>query len=216
MRPYDWWTGAGGNDAGGLRFDQLTRTLAAKSPRRGMLAGLLGGVLGAAGFGIRHDAAAACTALYRGRSSGVDCCSGTCADGRCACPPGNEPCGGNQCAPVCPPGQSRGSGCRCLCRNTGREPGPFGCPCSESSVCDGGAIVFCGGTQFDRLCDTAASGALVCSDFFAPVDVPRDTDADCPANHTCPTSFDCAQGFRALTRGGPSAARRSGPSPRVR
>lgn len=185
-------------------------------PRRRVIAGLVGGVLGAAGLGTRDRAGAACTSLYRPCAAGADCCSGACTNGRCSCPFGAEPCGANQCALVCPPGQYRGSGCRCLCRSTGREPGPTGCPCTASSVCDGGDIVFCGGSRFDCLCDTTAAGALTCSDFFAPVEIPCATDGDCPENHACVTSFDCAQPFCALTCGSPSAARRSGPSPRVR
>ena len=200
----------------GARFDRFTRALAATTPRRRVLAGLVGGMLGAAGLGAREDAAAACRALSRACAAGADCCSGTCQNGRCACSFGSEPCGANQCSPICPPGQYRGSGCRCLCRNTGRVPGPTGCPCSASSICDGGDIVFCGGTEFDCLCDTTSSGALTCSDFFAAIDIPCASDGDCPEQYACVTSFDCAQPYCALTCGSPSAARRSGPSPRIR
>lgn len=199
----------------GSRFDRLTRTLATAAPRRRVVAGLVAGVFGGIGSRARDGVDAACTRTARPCATGGECCSGICTNGRCACAPGNEPCGGG-CAPVCPPDQFRGSGCRCLCRATGRPPGPIGCPCAASSVCDGGEIVFCGGTQNDCLCDSTAGGGLVCSDFFAALDVPCASDADCPASHTCVTSFDCAQPYCALKCGSGGFARRSGVSPRVR
>ncbi len=185
----------------GSRFDELTRALAATASRRRVATGLAAGILGVVGLGRRGRVAAACTPLVRICAAAADCCSGSCANGRCACPPGNEPCGANTCAPVCPPDQYRGSGCRCLCRNIGQPPGSIGCPCAASSGCDGGEIVFCGGATFDCLCDTTTNGGLVCSDFFAFPEIPCVSTADCPANHACVTSFDCAQPFCALACG---------------
>lgn len=42
---------------------------------------------------------------------------------------------------ACPPGQVRGSGNRCLCRTTGRPPGPSGCPCPAGRTAVNGACV---------------------------------------------------------------------------
>jgi len=190
-----------GEEVDGSRFDQLTRALAATAPRRRVATGLAAVVLGILGGSWRREVAAACKPLFRACAAAADCCSGFCANGRCACAPGNEPCGSNTCAPVCPPDQYRGSGCRCLCRNTGQPPGPIGCPCTASSGCDGGEIVFCGGAAFDCLCDMTTNGGLVCSDFFAFPEIPCAGTADCPANHACVTSFDCAQPYCALACG---------------
>jgi hypothetical protein len=193
----------------GSRFDRLTRALATEAPRRTVLLGALAGLIGGIGRGA-NEAGAACANLNKPCSQASDCCSGYCTGGKCSCAPGNEPCGATTCTPVCPPDQFRGSGCRCLCRATGRPPGPTGCPCTASSVCDGGEIVFCGGTSLDCLCDSTTSGSLVCSDFYAFPEIPCATNADCPANHSCVTSFDCAQPYCALACGVPSAARRLG------
>jgi hypothetical protein len=45
-------------------------------------------------------------------------------------------------ATACPPGQFAGSGCRCLCRGTGRPPGPTGC--GESPILCPQGLTLCG------------------------------------------------------------------------
>jgi hypothetical protein len=193
----------------GSQFDRLTRALAAEVPRRKIVIGVLAGLIGGIARG-REDARAVCSHLKTSCTQASDCCSGFCVDGECSCAPGNEPCNATTCTPVCPPDQYRGSRCRCLCRATGRPPGPTGCPCTSSSICDGGDIVFCGGTSLNCLCDQTTGGNLVCSDFFAYPEIPCATNADCPANYSCVTSFDCSQPYCALACGAPNAALRSG------
>src|ERR687887_339033 len=41
-------------------------------------------------------------------------------------------------AAACPPNAVAASGGRCLCKSTGRQPGPTGCPCPTGQTACGG------------------------------------------------------------------------------
>jgi hypothetical protein len=104
------------------RFDDLTRTLATTTSRRGFLKTLAGGAAGAllAAFGVGEAAAKDCKKAGQLCKNTKECCSGICYNGTCvsACPSGSKPCNGtcipnSQCCNgACPTGQTcRGGQC---------------------------------------------------------------------------------------------------------
>jgi hypothetical protein len=77
------------------RFDDLTRTLATTTSRRGFLKTLAGGAAGGmlALLGIGEAAAKDCTKTGKKCKDNKECCSGLCSNGTCvSClPPGGTP-----------------------------------------------------------------------------------------------------------------------------
>jgi hypothetical protein len=134
------------------RFDGLTRGFATGLSRRRLLGAAAAAALGAA-LG-RRPAAAGCTPYGRPCAAGDGCCNGAaCQGGVCRCPAGTSVCNtasGPACV-ACPPDQLLGAGCRCLCRSTGREPGPDGCPCPTG-------LTACGAACVDTASDAAHCG----------------------------------------------------------
>lgn len=131
------------------RFDTLTRAFAGGAPRRTFLKTIAGAVFGgAAAAKLASDADAACKPFGRTCAASADCCSGACINGICKCTAGQEKCnsvGVITCVDLCPPGQYRGSACRCLCLTTGRPPVNGSCitcagdgeSCREADCCEG-------------------------------------------------------------------------------
>lgn len=88
----------------------------------------------------------------------------------------------------CPPGAVAASGGRCICKATGREPGPTGCPCPTGQTsCDGGAT--CKDLNSDLAncgtCGNACAAGQVCL-----AGVCRCTPGTCP-NGCCDTAGLC-------------------------
>lgn len=140
------------------RFDTLTRAFAGGAPRRTFLKTIAGAVFGgAAAAKLVSDAGAACKPFGRTCAAAADCCSGACINGICKCDVGQEKCNSSgtiTCVPVCPPGQYRGSACRCLCLTTGRPPvnGSCGVACAgEGQECSE-AVPCCEGFTCDGIC----------------------------------------------------------------
>ena len=97
----------------------------------------------------------ACLPYGRPCKAGDACCNGAaCQGGVCRCPAGAAVCNtinGPVCQ-TCPPDQLLGSGCRCLCRSTGRPAGPDGCPCPVGQERCGAACIPAGGCCADGDC----------------------------------------------------------------
>ena len=163
------------------RFDDLTKLLATGPSRRGMLKAL--GAMAAAGFvslvGRRHVATAQAPPCQRFGEIcrvNVHCCTGTCTDFRCACPPGlpNLCPATQQCLAACPEGRVfNAASCQCECAPDTRQcPGGQCCPtaaqccgsgcCPEGTVCSKGECIPCpqGGLAPGARC---TSGEQCCS-----------------------------------------------------
>ena len=169
------------------RFDDLTKALATGASRRGTLKALV--AVAAAGLvavvGRRQVAATQrppCQPFGEICRVDVHCCTGTCTDFRCACPPGlpNLCPATQQCLGACPEGKAfNAATCQCECLAETRQcPGGQCCAtaaqccgtgcCPEGTICCKGACVACpsGGQCAGARCtsgDQCCSG--VCSAF---------------------------------------------------
>ena len=106
-------------------FDELARTLAARSSRRRGLRALvgvaLGGLIGPPGL-IRPvaEAATVCRGLGRECRRDSQCCWGRCRRSRCRCPAGSRRVD-DRCAPVCNDACAASASCRCALAFDGRR-----------------------------------------------------------------------------------------------
>jgi hypothetical protein len=125
----------------GIRFDGLTRALAADQSRRRLLGGLAAGVLGLA-IGRRADAATC-------RAPGVSCNQ----DANC-------------CFGICGPKDARG---RRVCECEYDDDCPrFGESCNADIACIDGACVSLGEVSCPVLGDLCVDGACTCNEDIAP------------------------------------------------
>ena len=197
------------------RFDRLSRLLAMAPTRRTALtavAALVSQIL-TSPVGDAH--AAVCRPLssrcFPGH--GMECCQGTCQDGRCRCAPEQKRCRG-RCIPRqqryrrrrttgCPPGKKRCAG-RCIpraacCRNRDcgagrvcqggacRHPAPPcpGCYAGETCV-PGDSVEKCGGGG--EACQTCGDGEL-CGGACGCM---PDPSTCLPPGTVCPDGNDCS------------------------
>ena len=153
------------------RFDDLTRTLATTTTRRGFLKTLAGGAAGGllALLGVGEAAADDCKRNGKACKKDKQCCSGNCAGGFCAplCPPCDacSTCSGGICVSRC------GSGQDCLSNGT------CATPCNTNADCPGCTA-----------CAPDVSGVSYCGNDTSTFTI-------CTTDSTCPSGQFCGQGI---------------------
>jgi hypothetical protein len=190
-------------------FDRLTRLLVSTSHRRGVL-GLVAGVLaglGGRGYAARETGAQERTCRRLGTvclpERGLDCCHGTCQDGRCRCRPNQRACRG-QCIPQgqcchsgdCPPGKVCRKG-RCRCRAGTKRCGDR---CIATDACCGG----CPPGQSCRggRCEAGCPALPACTDGCAcPSGQTCLGGSCCPTEDVCGSVCGCPTGQICLSNG---------------
>ena len=152
----------------GSRFDDLTKRLATGASRRRVLRGLGAGVVAAvataaglrgarANHGGGHGGGpkpGRCGQVGHPCKWGTHCCTGTCLNGGCACPPATPN--------FCPATNS----CLAACTDPGEVFDPAtcgcGCPATTCCVCEGAnnSLLFCSGASPTVAECNAACGAI--------------------------------------------------------